>query len=53
MSNIKSLESMLRGAGFVGKKFDVVWPTALELRRSGLSNESVVRHIFEEFKYLL
>lgn len=53
MSNIKTLESMLRDAGFVGKKFDAVWPTALELKRSGLSNESVLRHIFEDFSYLL
>ena len=53
MSNIKTLESMLRNAGFVGKKFDAVWPTALELRRSGLNNEAVLRRIFEDFGYLL
>lgn len=44
---------MLRDAGFVGKKFDAVWPTALELRISGLSNASIVRHIFNEFGYML
>ena len=53
MSNIKTLESMLRNAGFIGKKFDAVWPTALELRRSGMNNESVLRRILEDFSYLL
>ncbi len=53
MSNTEQLAKMIRDAGFVGKKFDAVWPTALELKRSGLSNESVLRHIFEDFSYLL
>ena len=53
MSNTKSLESMLRDAGFVGKKFDAVWPHALRLRRKGFSNEEILRWIFEDFGFLL
>lgn len=44
---------MIRDAGFVGKKFDAVWPTALELSSGGMSNESVLRYIFNEFGYML
>lgn len=53
LTKTEQLESMIRGAGFVGKKFDAVWPTALKLRDSGLSNASILRHIIEDFSYLL
>jgi hypothetical protein len=44
---------MIRDAGFVGTKFDAVWPTALKLRDSGMNNASILRRIFEDFSYLL
>lgn len=53
MTNTEQLESMILGAGFVGKKFDAVWPTALKLRDSGLNNVSILRQLFEDFSYLL
>ena len=53
MSNNKTLISKLEEAGFKGEKLDKVWNTVLALKRSGLSDDSIVRRILDEFRYLL
>lgn len=53
LSNKETLISRLELLGFKGEKLDKVWPTVLALKRSGLSDDSIVRCILDEFRYLL